>query len=427
MAGSLSGREGTAQLSGAPLIDYPDGARRNASRRVRELPANRGRRCRDAGTGVRVAELRQRIAEAAGFVAELERQASPHAVHGMIAASHRGDDRFVAGRLLERSREEFARDPRKSMILVRAAIWVAERAQSAELQFEAWRDCASLCVRFGHYGDAWDALDRAAGLVEKTAEPKYARGLLLYAKAYVGSQPDVWRLDESLAWTDEAAAVFARTDEARLRAVAEMRAFIHNVRGEHAAAVEICRDLWRRRQEVGLALNFAAYLVDNGEPEAARELLDWANERFSDDDVVTVAKHAGLKGMAFVAQHDWEVAMEAFDSSVRAFQSIGMEDAAIRVELSRIRAAVSAAPDSIEVTDQAIADVRRLATLSTELDRREPSRRRRFTAEAFQYLRELADARALTLDSLRHVETYLVAITRGPARPFFRPIPSHVM
>jgi tetratricopeptide (TPR) repeat protein len=377
--------------------------------------------------GVSADELKARIATAEAFVAELEGLPTAHGVHRAIAMSEAGADRFVAGRLLERSRDEFERDPRKSMLMARAAIWVAERAASADLQFEGWRDCASLCIRLGHLGDAWDALDRAAAFVQRTTEPLYSTALLLYAKAYVGSQPDVWRLEEALSWTDEAARIFERTDAQRLRATAEMRAFIHNVRGEHAAAVEICRSLWEQHQDVGLALNFANYLVDHGEPEGAHTLLDWSVSKFSLEDIVTVGKHREIRGMAYSAQHQWDAAAAAFAQAVRAVQSVGMDDTAIRVELSRVRAVVSAAPDSATVIDKAIADMRRLAQTSAELDRREPTRRRRLTAEAFQYLRELGEAKALTLDSLRHVEGYLCEITRGPARPFVRPLPPRIM
>lgn len=377
--------------------------------------------------GIKSHDLRERIAAAKAFVDDIETGHSPHQIHGLISASKHGADPFVAGRLLERSREEFAREPLKSMTLARAAIWVAERGKFLNLQFEGWRDCASICVRLGHLTDAWDALDRAGSIVPFISDGEHAKGQLLYARAYVGSQPDVWKIDESLSWTNEASRIFERTDSERLRSTAEMRAYIHYCRGEHAAAVEICRKLWEERPEVGLALNFASYLVEYGESSTAHELLEWTRPRIDDLNTVTVARRDFIAGRAWAAQQEWDTAVDVFTRAVAGFRRVGMEDTAIRVELGRIRAAVSARPDSAVTLELAIEDLRRLVTTSVELDRREPTRRRRFTVEALEYLRELAEAAVLTIDSLRHVEEYLDAITRGPARPFIRPVPARLM
>ena len=380
-----------------------------------------------AALAVDVNDLRNRIAAASVFVRDLESQPSPHAVHGVISGSPLGADRFVAGRLLERSRDEFSRDPMRSLRLARIALRVAERAGSTTLQFEVSRDFASLYVRLGDFSQAWEALEVAERLGPNIAEPEHARGLLLYAKAYVASQPDVWRLDEAAEWTEEAAKIFQRTDTGRLRAVAEMRAFIHNLRGEHAAAVEICRALWTAERGVALALNFAAYLVDAGEAAAARDLLEWAWPRIAKHDLVTHAKHADIYGLALVAQGEWTAAAAMFVRSRDAFRSVGMGDTAVRIELSRIRAAVAASPDSPAAIGDAVDDLRVLAAASIELDRQQPSRRRYFTAEACEYLRRVVETEGLNLDSVTHVERYVAAITRGPVRPFVRRLPMAVM
>ena len=377
--------------------------------------------------GVDSTDLRKRVADASAFVHTLEARESPHTMHRSISESSLGADPFVAGRLLERSREEFSREPIRSLLLARLALRVAERASVIDLQFEVFRDCASLYVRLGDFEHAWTALDMAEQLAPQTADPEHARGLLLYAKAYVASQPDVWRLDEAAAWTDEAAEIFARTDTARLRAAAEMRAFVHNLRGDHRSAVEITRRLWQEERGVGLALNFAAYLIDAGEPTQARELLEWARPRIAATDVVTLAKHADIYGLALSALGDWVEATAMFTRSRDAFRSAGMKDTAVRIELSRIRATVAAAGNLPSEIGRAVDDLRALAAASIDLDRKQPSRRRNLTAQACEYLRRVVETEGLNLESVTHVERYLAAITRGPVRPFVRRGPMSVM
>lgn len=372
-------------------------------------------------------DLRSRIAQAPGFVVEIEQQPSLHAIHALIHESDMGRDPFVAGCLLARSREEFARDPRKSLTLARSAAWVAERAAATEIQFHIWLDCSSIFVRLGQFDEALEALERAETLASQTAEPKHTTALLLYGRAYVASQPDVWKIDDALSWTDEATRTFSNTDATRLRAADEMRAYLHYCRGEHAAAVEICRKLWNERQEVGLALNLASYLVEYGEPDGADELLTWARPRINPRDRVTIARYGGVEGRVRAAQQDWDAACEVLARAVTLFRALGMEDTAIREDFRRIRFAVSSAPDSIASNAKALHDLRSVISASVELDRREPTRRRRFTVEALEYLRELAEISALTLEALRHVEEYLDSLARGPARPFVRPVPVRLM
>jgi tetratricopeptide (TPR) repeat protein len=376
---------------------------------------------------VGVADLRDRIARASGFAAEIEQQPSLHVIHALIYGSDQGRDPFVAGCLLTRSREEFAREPRKSLTLARSAAWVAERAAADEIQFHIWLDCSSIFVRLGEFDEALEALDRAGALVSRTSAAKHSTALLLYAKAYVASQPDVWKIDEALAWTDAATRIFAHSDAGRLRAADDMRAYLHYCRGEHAAAVEICRKLWNERREVGLALNLASYLVEYGDPDAADDLLTWARPRIDVRDTVTIARHGGIEGRVRAAQENWDVACEVLARSVEVFRGLGMEDTAIREEFRRIRCAVSAAPDSIASNAKALHDLQLVVSASIELDRREPTRRRRFTVEALEYLRELGQISALTVEAFRHVEEYLDSIARGPARPFVRPVPVRVM
>lgn len=377
----------------------------------------------DVGTG----ELRDRLTRAAQVVAAIEGQAS-HRLEGLISTNEWGKDHFVAGRLLERSREEFARDPRASMRLARGAIRVAERADAVELQFEGWRDCVSIAVLLGSFGEAWEAIERAAALIARmVGEREHARGLVLYARAYVASQPDVWRLDEAFAWTEEASRIFARTDRSRFAATAEMRAYLHYCRDEHAAAVQICRSLWAKRRDVGLALSFVAYLVAYGKPGEAEDVLEWAREQIASSDTERVARYAWAEGRVHAARERWEDAVPRLTEAASLFREIAMNDTAIRVDLARIRAEVSAAPDSLPAVDKALDDVRQVIGESVALDQREPTRRRRFTVEAVSYLREVGEANALTADLFAHVEAYLDAITRGPARPFVRPVPARVM
>lgn len=372
-------------------------------------------------------DLRMRVARAADVVRDVIEPEAPHRLHTLVSSADWGEDRFVAGRLLERSREEFDSQPRKALDFARAAIEVAERAGSADLQFEAWRDCVSICVRLGHLSAAWDAVERVEAIAPRTAHREHARGQLFYARAYVGSQPDVWKIDESLVWAEEASRIFAGIDDERHRATAELRAHVYYCRGEYAAAVEISRKLWEARREKGQALSFVAHLVAYGQPAAAEDVLAWARPQVAAEDVVTTTRIAFAEGRIFAAQKRWEEAAEALRRASLGFRRAGMEDTAIRVDLGRIRAEVSGSPDSISVQTRAMRDLRTIVAISAELDRREPTRRRRFTVEALDYLRELAEASALTVDLLCHVEEYLDAITRGPARRFVPPVPTRAM
>lgn len=422
-------------LRGRLLADYLSGALRPSRKAVAENHLALCADCRNlvqaaAATlsiGVTAEELQLRLAVAASIVSDVLEKEPPHRWRSLIETAEWGTDRFVAGRLLERSREEFGRAPRLSMHLARAAVYVAERAESLELQFEGWRDCVSIAVFLGAFTDAWEAVERAAAIAPRTHDPEHAKGLVLYARAYVASQPDVWELDQALRWAEEAARIFGRTDAGRLRTSDEMRAYLHYCRGEHAAAVEICRKLWDDQPEVGLALNFATYLVALGRADDADDTLVWARLEIKPANTVSLARHALIEGRARAVQQRWDEALEAFNVAAAMFRRVEMEDTAIRVDLGRIRTEMSAAPDSLTAIQKAVTDLRRVVAISVDLDRREPTRRRRFTVEAIDYLRELAEANALTTDLVLHVEDYIDAITRGPARPFVRPLPTRVM
>lgn len=426
---------GRRHLNGRFLAEYLRGELRASRKAVAENHLALCAKCRTMAQtaaamlrlGITADELESRATRAAKIVSEVIETEAPHRVRGLIASAEWGADRFVAGRLLERSREEFARDPRTSMRLARAALWVAERGDSAELQFEAWRDCISIAAYLGSFSDAWDAIDRAAALVPRLHDRRHAEGVLLYARAYVASQPDVWKIDEALQWTGEASEIFERTDAERFRSAVEMRAYLHDCREEHAAAVEICRKLWATQPEIGLALSFVAYLVAYGKADEAEEVLSWARSHLNSSETERVARYSWAEARVRALQERWDTAVEAFERAAETFRTIGMEDTAIRVDLGRIRAEVSAAPDSLAAAEKAMRDLRQVVRTSAELDRRDPTRRRRFTVQALDYLRELAEANTLTADLVAHVEDYLDVINRGPARPFVRPVPAQIM
>jgi tetratricopeptide (TPR) repeat protein len=376
--------------------------------------------------GVGSEELRDQIAEAENVVRQLEASSSPR-LDALAACEEWGTNRFVAGGLLERSRKHFNGDPIKALRLARAAAEIGTRISSAEVQFESWRDCISIYARLGRYGYAFDAIERAEQLASLVADREHAKGLVLYARAYVSCNPDVWHLGEALTAAHEAEQIFARVDASRIRDVAELRAKIHELRGEHAAAVEIYRHLWNGERSASLAVNFGWCLVSNDQPELAAELIMWAAPRIDKADTVLLARLAWLEGRAHAKRSRWEEARSSFSLASERYRSVPMIDSAIRVDLRRIGATVNADRDALGVYQNALNDLRDLVLESSELDRREPTRRRRFTVEALEYAKQLGDAAVLTPDLLTYVAEYLDSLWRGPARALVRPVPARLM
>jgi hypothetical protein len=374
---------------------------------------------------VRSSELRQRLAKADEIAAAIE-GAPSRRLESLLAECEWAENRFVAGRLLERSRQEFDRNPRKALRLARAVVTIGGQIGSADVAFEGWRDCASLYLRLGHHHLAFEAVERLGQLAARTVDPAHARGIVLYASAYVAADRDVWRIDEALAFAEQAAEIFADTDERRLRATTELRAAIHHSRGEHAAAVEISRRLWQSEKNAGFAINYGCYLVANSQPDAAESLLEWGRMHVKDESVL-LARLGCLEGRLRGAQARWREASLAFSRAAGFYRVAEMPDTAIQADLSRIRAAVNARRDEPSVYSDALAELRKLVAESVALDRLQPSRRRRFTAEALDYARELGEAAALSADLLTYVDEYVELLWRSPARPFVRPVPAQLM
>jgi tetratricopeptide (TPR) repeat protein len=373
-------------------------------------------------------ELRSELAKANEVVANIE-ALDERRPDRLVAHSEWGQNPFVAGRLLERSREEFERAPEKALRLARAALAIGQRINAADLEFESWRDCISLYMRLGRCSYAVDAIERAERLAPLTENPEFARGLVLYGRAFVASDPEVWHLDEALIWAEEASRIFARTDERRVRAAAELRAYVHHLRGEHAAAVAITRPLWDAERDVNLGISFVNYLIADGQAGAAvDELLVWTWSNTPPSATVLLARIAWAEGRARSAQSRWQDAVSALNYASSLYRSVSMVEPAIRVDFSRIRAQVNANHEwSLSVYEDALGDLHELLKESTELDSREPSRRRRFTAEALEYAKELAAAATLTTDLLTYVDEYLDGLWSGPPRRFVRPVPAHPM
>jgi hypothetical protein len=291
-----------------------------------------------------------------------------------------------------------------------------------DLRFEVWKLACALLREAGRYEDTERALESAAQASLEASDPVTAEAYVLFYRALLFSEPDVWRPTEAAELLDRVEPVFHRT-EARRQALLTARATLVYREGDFRNAFALYQAIFTatpetdRKSRLNHLSNVLMARVDLGEADAEvqQQLSFLIDENATLGRDVQVARARWLMGRVRRSLGEYENS----ESFLRAAMSgIGDCDSAIRVGLDLMETLLLD-----ERYDAALLLARHLATDATALDKREPSRRRTLTAEVMAYAREAAQRGALTADLVSTLSRYVDRINRQRATDFIPPMP----
>lgn len=334
-----------------------------------------------------------------------------------------------ARRLVALAIDARGRDANAAIDLAKAAATVADACPESRRggRFETWKLVSSLLREAGRYAETETALSKADAAVRSTPNPEVAAASMCLARALYYAEPDVWRPDEARQLLDDAERVFTQHQPARLQALRTARAFLlfrsgalTAARADFGSVLAMTPPADRQAYLIAL-VNFTATRVELGECDAAlkQDLAILLKENHALSRTVEVARARWLVGRTMLRGGRYSAAATRF---IQAMEGIGDEDAAVRAGVDAVEALLLA-----DRTAEAFALAQKLATVAAALDRREPSRRRRLTAQVMAYLREAAQRSALTPDLVADLARYLDRIMRQRPVDFVPPMPLTAM
>jgi tetratricopeptide (TPR) repeat protein len=334
----------------------------------------------------------------------------------------------VVRRLVALAGDVSGRDGKLAVALVTTAtriIDVLPRNQPdvCALRFDTWKFASAILREAGKYEDTEVALARAEEAAPAAADPELAEALVLFYRALLFAEPDVWRPEEAAALLDRVEVVFTRRDPVRRRAVLITRAFLLYRAGDFRSACTAFAQILATTSTESRD----AYLHALTNSMFARVELGEANEEVARAIDLLITEYSALGHTEHLARARWLMGevrrfrgeyAESEELLRGAMREIGNSDTAIRVGLDLLETLLLA-----ERYGDAMAVARELAAEAVALDRREPNRRRSLTAAVFAYAREAAQRGALTADLVSELSRYVDRIYRQRPTDFIPPMP----
>lgn len=291
-----------------------------------------------------------------------------------------------------------------------------------DLRFETWKLASALLREAGRYEDTDRALEQAAHASRGTSDPGTAEAYVLFYRALLFSEPDVWRPNEAVELLNRAEPVFGRT-EVRRQALLAARATLRYREGDFRGALALYQSVLAATPEADRTnrLNHLSNLLmtrvdlDEAGDEVQKQLEFLIDENAALGRAVQVARARWFLGRARRLRGEFGES----ESLLRAAMSeIGDSDSAVRIGLDLMETLLLDGR-----YDVALRLARNLATDAAALDKREPTRRRTLTAEVVAYAREAAYRGALTADLVTDLSRYVDRINRQRATDFIPPMP----
>lgn len=342
-------------------------------------------------------------------------------------------------RLIALARECVYRDRGRFLLLTEAAVSMAEVLEPDTdavrlLRVDAWKNRSTALYFVSRIADALEALDAAEDALQGVQGAVRERAELMYAKAWLLSQPDVWRMDEAADLAMQAGRVFAETEPARTRDAMHLLAVIHLRLGDDSRALQLLTTLWcepsavlaphaQARERAKLSRNLSQCYMRSGDLAEAERIIAVAMELdTADGEIVALAFDRWIRGQIAITGDRFDQAVPDLEFARRVFNENAMPDYCLRVRVHLVEAALGQDRDA-----DVRADCAALVNESMALDAAEPSRTRSFTIDAMQFLSDQATARALTAECVAEVAAYLAVIHASRPTPFVRPLPSRIM
>lgn len=339
-----------------------------------------------------------------------------------------GDEYLRAGiarRMSELAIEAWDTDLNVALDYIHVATVIADRLAIrsglvAELEFEVWKNRSTIHRERGETDAARASLTKAAAAVDRCEDRELKRAVVWYADAAICASRDVWEPQQALELLARAERVFLLRDAGRRRGVQTLRGIVHLHRGEYPAAVEDFEAVVRATDpRAGSALadarhNLANALIRVGRLDEAETLLLEARafDRSARREL-QITHHDALLACLAETRQNFELAARGYADVQRRFAAAGEHESALIAgkDLAVMLVAMDRLADATGILRELLA-----RSVAGGDDRR------RFTAEALAYLRDLAQRQQLTLDVALPVSRYIDRIHVQRAVPFTPPM-----
>lgn len=381
---------------------------------------------RVAGSGARLADIGDVMQEVDALLTRLF--ATPRTRWWRILREPEYQRADVVRRLGALADAVSLNDRRRAVALITAATQLVDALSASEsdlgdLRFETWKLASAILREAGRYRETEHALARAEVAARSAADPELAEASVLFYRALLFAEPDVWRPDEAADLLDRVEPVFGRSHATRQQALVSARALLLYRAGEFDQArvnfetVLATTPATARTSYLEHLSNVMAARVELGETddEVCRQLNLLIDENTALGRKTHVARARWLMGKVRRLRGEYQ---EAAELLVRAMREIGDSDSAIRVGLDLLETFLLD-----DRHEEALLLARDLAVDAAALDQREPTRRRTLTAAVFAYAQEVAGRGALTADLVAELSRYVDRINRQRATDFIPPMP----
>ena len=376
---------------------------------------------------LRSEDIDAREAEADVLLAELLDVPVPKRPAAALHARY--ESPALARRFITLATSEYYRDLSNALSHIHVATTITGQLMrhmrnAAELEFVAWKYRSTIHRQRGENDSARAALIRARAVAGLCDGAELKNAIIAFADACICAEPDVWEPDQALELFERCESVFSYYEPWRLKDIVQMRGVVAWRSGDYDTALTAFRSVLAatspadRATHADALRNLGMVLVDLRQADAAEDRLDEARKidvELGRTTEVTRDDYHLARLQALRGQHD--VAAELLADVSSRFASAGDLDAALRTGKDGALALIAAGRNT-EARDVLSALVSQ-AVGSTE--------RRRFTAEALSYLRQLADHDALTVDVATAVASYVDRIHAQRPVPFIPPFPIHSM
>jgi len=324
-----------------------------------------------------------------------------------------------------------ASDVRRAVDYAGTAASIAEKMYaredlSPERIVEVLKDHSTHLRGARMYGTALSVLAEAESIAPATEDPQLQLAILRLCRAMLFADSNVGRLDEAEALALACERDFVGRDPRRLALATYVRASARRRNGDSAGALDlfmVARDGFLATEgedavDVAFAYHhIAACLLELGRQVEAREIIAPARRIFTQHCMaVELLRLEWFSARADAIDGSTDAAIAGLHAVARSFLEARLLYEWVSVRLEIVALTLDRDPTA-DVTDLCES----IAAMSVSLDKCEPNRSRRSTAEALEHLRQMALRRAATAELTHYVRDYISATESGRVVPFVPP------
>lgn len=362
------------------------------------------------------------------MIDDLLAETPPHRWGIAIFASRTLHRSVVVRDLLRRADEQCGSDPRTALEFTSTAMEISDamersgHASAPELRFEVLKAHSSILRELGSLDDALSVLGRAWSVADETDKREMYRATLSLCAAIIYAEPDIANFDEAISLAESAAAVLDICGDQRRALIARhTKAYALVAQNRFDAAVPLLSGVVAEVAEAGgtsrdAGLAHALLAMSLVRLGSYGEAIDHARiaEHLHTErgETVDAARAAHFAARALAGMGHFVEVREEFTRTADIVFRADLFDVWCLLRLDYIAAAL-AHDESADVR----ADAEGVARVAMTVGTKNSTQRRRFAAEACEYLRRVAIRDALTFEIADYVRTYVARIlVQRPAK-----------